>query len=466
MANARMVDVSPIGPFDCANSTGIAAQWKRWIRAFELYADGKGVENAAQRKALLLHTAGMETQDIFFTLTLVEGDAGDSAYVIAKKTLDHYFTPLSNVPYERHTFRSMAQEANETIEQYITRLRVKAETCEFGVIDLVDEQIRDQVVEKCASNHLRHKLLEKGRTLTLKNVRDTARALEDSERQARSIEGISANVNKLSLCEKPRERPRDTTPKAKPPKQSTVICFSCGYQGHKSKDPNCPAKGRKCRKCSNLGHFEARCKSKISVDPKVQKGQKWRPPGKNVRQISMLQGGGDQDDYAFIISNVMHGDNDITLDVTVGGVQIPMIVDSGATVNVVGRNQWEHLKSMGIKCQSSCDAITNLYAYGSSEPLPVAGNFTADVAICGNALGDVQFNVIEGNGQSLLGRDTAQRLNVLKVGPQLTHINTVEQNTSILSEFPEVTSGFGKLKDYKLKIPIDDSVQPVVPPER
>ena len=64
---------------------------------------------------------------------------------------------------------------------------MKAETWEFGVIDLVDEQIRDQVVEKCASNHLRRKLLEKGRKLTLKNVRDTARALEDSERQAGSI---------------------------------------------------------------------------------------------------------------------------------------------------------------------------------------------------------------------------------------------------------------------------------------
>ena len=168
MAEARMVDVSPIGPFDCGNSIGIAARWKRWIRAFELYADGKGIVNADQRKALLLHTAGMEAKDIFFTLTLVEGEAGDSSYVIAKKTLNQYFTPLLIVPYERHAFRSMAQESNETIEQFITRLRVKAETCEFGVIDLVDEQIRDQVVEKCASNHLRHKLLEKGRTLTLK----------------------------------------------------------------------------------------------------------------------------------------------------------------------------------------------------------------------------------------------------------------------------------------------------------
>ena len=63
-------------------------------------------------------------------------------------------------------------------------------------------------------------------------------------------------------------------------------------------------------------------------------------------------------------------------------------------------------------------------------------------------------------------RDTEQRLHKLKVRPQLTHINTVEQNKSVLSEFPGVTSGFGKLKDYKLKIPIDDFVQPMVQPVR
>ena len=76
----------------------------------------------------------------------------------------------------RHSFRSMPKELNETIEQYITRLRMKAETCEFTD---VDEQIQDQVVEKCASHHPRRKLLEKERVLTLQQIRDIARALED-----------------------------------------------------------------------------------------------------------------------------------------------------------------------------------------------------------------------------------------------------------------------------------------------
>ena len=45
-------------------------------------------------------------------------------------------------------FRSMEQLEEETVEQFIVRLRQKAETCEFGEQASIDEQIRDQVIEK------------------------------------------------------------------------------------------------------------------------------------------------------------------------------------------------------------------------------------------------------------------------------------------------------------------------------
>ena len=126
-----------------------------------------------------------------------------------------------------------------------------------------------------------------------------------------------------------------------------------------------------------------------------------------------------------------------------------MIVDSGASCNFIGHDEW--------------DTCANLYSYGSSKLFPVAGNFTADVAIGKTSLNNVQFTVIEGKGQFLLGRDRAVKIYVLKVGPQLTkhHINNVETK-SFFQEFPEVTQVFGKLRDFKLTIPIDYEVQPVI----
>ena len=42
-------------------------------------------------------------------------------------------------------FVKKSQLANETVEQFVTRLSQKAQACEFGDAATVDEQIRDQV---------------------------------------------------------------------------------------------------------------------------------------------------------------------------------------------------------------------------------------------------------------------------------------------------------------------------------
>lgn len=45
---------------------------------------------------------------------------------------------------ERHMFREMAQNENETIDQFAVRLRRKPQQCDYG--DQLDSQIRDQII--------------------------------------------------------------------------------------------------------------------------------------------------------------------------------------------------------------------------------------------------------------------------------------------------------------------------------
>lgn len=78
----------------------------------------------------------------------------------------------------------MTQLPNETIDQFVMRLRQKADNCEFANMD---EQIRDQVIEKCESPRLRRTLLEKGKDLTLKTLQEIVRAMFASEQQAAQI---------------------------------------------------------------------------------------------------------------------------------------------------------------------------------------------------------------------------------------------------------------------------------------
>ena len=297
---ARLLsDLSGLESFDCTDSAGISARWERWLRAFELFAAGKGVTNVEQKKALLLHTAGMNVQDIYFTLT-EETDEEASVYELATRALNNFFKPQANVPYERLCFREMSQLPNETVDQFVTRLRQKAQTCEFGDNTAVEEQIRDQVISKCSSHNLRLKLLQKGGTLTLANLRDVARAMEQSERQARAIEGTPEEVNKVTV-----KTGQARQYYKKEGGKSQVTCFACGREGHKVKDPRCPAIGKHCRYCKGFGHFEKVCRKK--------KGQKnnsgnARPDGRR-REVRQVQGNDVQEsgmtEYAFSVHDIL-----------------------------------------------------------------------------------------------------------------------------------------------------------------
>ena len=49
----------------------------------------------------------------------------------------------------------------------------------------------------------------------------------------------------------------------------------------------------------------------------------------------------------------------------IGGLPVTMIIDSGASCNVIGRNVWEYLKANKVACVST-KASKKLYAYGSN----------------------------------------------------------------------------------------------------
>ncbi|KAK3092068.1 hypothetical protein FSP39_024885 [Pinctada imbricata] len=455
-------EIHGLQSFSVEDTNNIGTRWKRWLRSFELYAGGKGVSQPEQKKALLLHTAGSRVQDIFFTLTLEQGEEGDTAYDKTVKTLNKRFTPQVNIPFERHVFRKMTQSPAETVEQFITRLRLQSETCDFGDEDAVNEQIRDQVIEKCVSHHLRRKLLEKGRGLTLDQLKQTARAIEESDRQAKAMEGVSINeVNKLNFGRKnDRRRKPGQGSVSKPSANSNITCFNCGNKGHKAKHSSCPAIGRSCNYCKIEGHFELCCKKKVKDGSRKGK--------KEVRQLTQNEPDGEHK-YAFLVIHKVDSQRDgiDSVCVNIGGIDLSAVIDSGATCNVMDRAQWEDLKRQNVICTSTKESKP-LFAYGSKTPLPVAGSIKATVRANNCEILDAEFIVIEGEGQCLLGRDTATKLNLLRLGPEVNAVSG-EGSTGkhpVLTKYASAFTGLGKLKDFKLEVPIDRDVEPVVQPVR
>lgn len=79
-------------------------------RPFELYVLAKGIISDSQKSGLLLHTADLEVQDVYFTLV---PDCENVDYPTTLKILDDYFISKANVPFERHLFRQITQSSEE-----------------------------------------------------------------------------------------------------------------------------------------------------------------------------------------------------------------------------------------------------------------------------------------------------------------------------------------------------------------
>ena len=85
-----------------------------------------------------------------------------------------------------------------------------------------------------------------------------------------------------------------------------------------------------------------------------------------------------------------------------------------------------------------------------------------------NATVEADFVVIDGDGRTLLSRDTAEKLNLLRIGP-IHSVNSVEVETTdqdIRDKYQELLTGVGLLKGYELKLNSDTSVKPVAQPVR
>ncbi len=170
-----------LAPFSVlSDSSTLSQRWTKWVKSFEYFLVASNVTDKKRQRALLLHLAGPEVQEVFETLS----DTGDD-YATALDKLNVYFNPQKNIPFERHTFRQAAQDPSETMDAYVTRLKRLVKTCDYGTLSA--EMIRDQVLEKCHSTRLRRRLLRE-EDLTLDVILRIARALEASDRQAKQIE--------------------------------------------------------------------------------------------------------------------------------------------------------------------------------------------------------------------------------------------------------------------------------------
>ena len=240
MVTAGKIDILPLPPFD---PMSLSQRWKTWKRRFETYLVAINVTDAKQKRALLLYQAGEATQEIFDTLI----DTGEN-YDTAIEKLDEYFSQKKNLEYEIFQFRPAKQNIDETTDQFATRLRKLAAHCEFHNID---HEIKSAIIQNCRSKHLCRYALREDK-VTLKDILSKTRALENSDKQAKSIEECLTLTNIQDDEVNFVNRPRSTGQQ----------CRNCGLSWP-HRNSHCPAKGQTCHKCSKPNHYARVCRGSI-----------------------------------------------------------------------------------------------------------------------------------------------------------------------------------------------------------
>ena len=167
-----MASSLPVFPkFDVnEDSTSLGHRREKYLQKLENLYVGMNIDSKKRRKALLLHYSGDEVFDIYQTF---QNTGDESGYNETKTALTKYFKPQVNQEFEIFQFQQMKQMNSETVDDYATCLRQKAEYC--GFTDK-DRELKSQIIQGCKSAKLRRKALQEN--LDLQKLLLTARTME------------------------------------------------------------------------------------------------------------------------------------------------------------------------------------------------------------------------------------------------------------------------------------------------
>lgn len=163
------------------------------------------------------------------------------------KSFNEYLEPKKNLIALKAVFNKMAQKLGQPIDQFLERLKEKADDI-WTVKAEKESAILQRIVEGAADIRLRRDLLRK-QDLTYETAVAMARAYEVDEANMAQLEMPEKSIDKIS-----NKKHYDKN------KNTKDLAFRCRFCGRQHERGKCPAYGQQCNGCQKKGHFKACCK--------------------------------------------------------------------------------------------------------------------------------------------------------------------------------------------------------------
>ena len=283
----------------------------------------------------------------------------------ALDALEQLVTKRINPTVHRMGFTSIRQGDQETVKDFLVRLKSSSIECQFECPkckeDLSTVNIRDQFIRGILNNILQTEILAQASQLdTLEKIVKHAEAFEAAVRDQSSLDTTMNEMARISDYK--RSKQQHTSAQADNKQKSddsryrkNKACSGCGslshgYAGSNNRDTKCPAWGKVCSNCSVANHFSKVCRREAAA---------------HIKLIAHLNYD-DQHDTFTVASNASIDEisalltPEINSGETKKSVSMKIFPDSGASICIAGA---QHLNQLGasetdlIPCNKKIAAV-------------------------------------------------------------------------------------------------------------
>lgn len=432
--------------------------WKDYAKAIGM--DRWPQDENAQKVSFLLSVIGEPAKKKYFNFELTAAESVDPDTALA--AIRDKVVAKRNIIVDRLDFFSATQQARESIDDFVSRLKTLAKMAKLGALQT--ELIAFKVVTSNKWPSLRSKMLTVT-DITLPKAVDMCRAEEITAKRCQelSLPNPEVDVNKV----KGKSRYQAQAKK----------CKFCGDYHDFSKG-SCPAFGKKCHRCKGRNHFEKVCKVNRYKNKKSRKVKEIKDESSDsedpTSSSNEASSEASEDEYEIgkIIDNSEKGGSvlaELQLKFSNKWKSVMCELDTGANTSLIGLD-WL-IKLTGKENPQLLPSTYRLQSFGG-HPIKVLGEVkipcrrkkqrfrlvlqVVDVNHCpilsskaSRVLGFIKFCKSVKFGKSH-AKEPVDSLSVYRIAAE-----------KIIEEHKEIFTGYGKFEG-EVSLEVDSSVPPSI----